>query len=279
MGSYCTERMTRLDRGGAPRPALDGRYELRRPLGHGGTSDVHLAWDRVLEREVAVKILHRERLGDAHMTERFRREALALARLESPHVVGVHDLGSDGDSFYLVMRRVTGRSLEELVRGEGPPSPVRAVRLVGHVLDGLADLHAHRLVHRDIKASNVMVDWDDRAVLVDLGVVLDLRRRKLTPADCAVGTPRFMAPEQRDTGESSVASDLYQVGALLRFVLTGSVNDDNASNRYLFASRPYRLAAVVVRALASDPAARFGSAREMRATLESALVASDGGLR
>jgi serine/threonine protein kinase len=241
---------------------LDTRYELRTRLGSGGMADVYVGWDRQLEREVAIKRLRRDIAAEPGGRERFRREALALAAVDSPHVVGVHDVGPDGS--YLVLRRAVGPTLAELVAAEGPLAPPRAVRIVAQVLDGLADLHAHRIVHRDVKPANVVIERRDRAVLLDLGVALDRRRPKLTPAGTIAGTPGYMAPEQeRRRGSIDERTDLYQVGLLLQHALTG----DRA-----VVPIPPALVVVLHRALASSPLERFLSSEEMRRALVEASV-------
>ena len=253
-----------------PLHTVGGRYDLRRLIGHGGMAHVFLGWDRLLEREVAIKVLHPERVSDERARERFRREALALARIDSPHVVDVYDWGQDGDVCYLVMRAVLGRSIAALIDEVGALPFGRAVRLGCEVLTGLSAIHAQRLVHRDVTAANVMVDATERAVLIDLGVVLDPRRRKLTPVDCTVGTPPCMAPEQR-AGWASAGSDLYQTGLLLLYMLTGADAHTITSPDDLLRRLPRRVGAVLARALALDPAARFASAAELRNALLSSL--------
>jgi serine/threonine protein kinase len=258
-------------------PVLDDRYELRRRLGSGGMADVFLAWDRALQRDVAIKSVPVD-ASDPHGLDRFWREALALAAVESAHVVTVHDVYIDDASACLVMAYARGQTLDELLR-DGALPPDRAVRLVGQVLEGLEALHASRIVHRDIKPANVVVDWKDHVVLVDLGVACDRRRPALTPADATFGTPGYMAPEHRESNRVDERSDLYQVGLLALFAVTGVDPADHegggsAGVEAALATVAPPLAEVLRQALARDPGRRFGCAGDMRGALEAA-IASD----
>jgi serine/threonine protein kinase len=251
---------------------LVGRYELRRPLGRGGMADVYLAHDTLLRRDVAVKILRQDLGSDPKITQRFVREGMALAAVESPHVVPIHDVVVGEDTF-LVLRYVTGRSLDALLALEAPLSAERAIRLIGQILDGLIALHNRRLVHRDLKPANVLVDHGDHAVIIDLGVALDRRVPKITPADAIAGTPAFMAPEHKNGSQVDPRSDLYQVGYLLAHALTGvdPTPLDAAAREQLFRLIPAPLDGVVRRALADRPDDRYADASTMQRAVLAAL--------
>jgi serine/threonine protein kinase len=247
---------------------LVDRYELRRRLGCGGMANVYLAHDHRLRRDVAIKLLHPELAREPRERQRFAREASALAAVESPHVVGIHD-AIEGSHVFLVLRLVRGRSLAELLELEAPLSAGRAARLCGQILDGLAALHARRLVHRDLKPSNVLVEPGDRAVIIDLGVALDCRAPSITPADVVAGTPGLMAPEHARGRRVDPRSDLFQVGILLLHALTGvdGATIDAAGRDVLTGQQPPAMAAVLARALAPSPDDRFADAAAMHAAL------------
>ncbi|HUQ01041.1 MAG TPA: serine/threonine-protein kinase [Kofleriaceae bacterium] len=254
---------------------LADRFELRTWIGSGGMADVHLALDRELDRHVALKILRRELLDDEIAVARFRREALLLGMLDSPHVVTIHDVHIGPELAYLVLRHVPGRTLDTLIAEEGALTPRRAMRVVGGVIVGLRELHARRLVHRDLTPGNVIVDDADCAVLLDLGVARDRRRRSLTPADAAIGTPGFLPPElEHGTGTIDGRTDQYQVGLLMLLALTGvapEAGPDAVGEALETVGPPLR--AVIARALAPRPGDRFDDVIELGDALENAVLA------
>src|SRR5829696_6221504 len=149
---------------------LDGRYQLGSLLGVGGMAKVYLATDRVLERQVAVKVLSPPHAHDPSFVERFRREARAAARLSHPNIVAVFDSGSDAGLHYLVMEYVAGQSLAELLARQGRLAPRRAAELAVEVCAALAAAHAQGLVHRDVKPANVLVGDDGQVKVTDFGI-------------------------------------------------------------------------------------------------------------
>ena len=253
---------------------LAGRYRLGQRLGRGGMADVFLAHDHVLGRLVAVKVLHAQLAGDDQIVERLRREAAALAAIDSAHVVAIHDAFLErGGDIFLVLRYVAGRELGTLLDEEAPLAPARAAGILAQVLDGVAALHERLLVHRDLKPSNVVVDDRDRAVLIDLGIALNRRSRRLTPVDAVAGTPAFMAPEQRLGSAVDGRCDLYQVGLMLLHALTGVDPAAHPGDVPALVVRvPRRLRRVVECAVAPDPGDRYTDAVRMRVELATAAL-------
>lgn len=272
------ESGTIVGRARSPLHLIGGRYEVVRRIGSGGMAEVYLALDLLLEREVVVKMLLREFRNDPTAVERFRREGVALATVHSPHVLCVHDIGMHERDMYLVVRYVCGHNLEELITQQGPMPTRRAAMLVSQVLVALDALHERRLVHRDVKPSNVLVEGDDHVVLIDLGVVQNPRHSTLTPESDTAGTPRFMAPEQRRYHVVDLRADLYQAGLLLLHLLTGvdayALQSDPAQLFRLCDGLDEAIGALIRRALADSPVDRFLSAGEMRHAIERALEAS-----
>jgi serine/threonine protein kinase len=265
-----TQRISRA----APRDRelIAGRYEILSLIGRGGMAEVFAARDRMLERMVAVK-RPRNDVDDgaeiAEICDRLQREALALASIDSPHVVAVHDVGVAPGGVYLVMQRLYGRTLDEVIGAHGPVSPARACRIARDILAGLAAIHAGGLVHRDLKASNVLLDRGDRAVLLDLGAALHLRRRSLTAPGTVLGTPECMAPEQLAQAPLDGRVDLFQLGLILIYLVTGTMAQSAVDPTQL--EIPAALREVIARALAPADA-RYGSAPEMRDALDQALA-------
>ena len=257
---------------------LNDRYELRRRIGVGGMGHVYLAVDRLLEREVAVKIMRGDLANQQSHVERFRREAQLLARVESARVIQIYDMHFGDDLCYLVMRHVAGRTLNRIVDANGPLEHGAALELALDLLEGLAALHAEGLVHRDVKPSNVLVDLDGRAVLLDLGVAIDRRRPAVTPSHMTAGTLAYMAPEQKLTGHADGRSDVYQVGLLLLYAVLGIDASEHGFERGVrdtLMMLPGPLADLIARALEEDPERRFQTASEMSAAVLRALDAPD----
>lgn len=273
---------------------LGGRYRLLRQVAQGGMAAVWEAEDSVLSRRVAVKVLHPHLGAEDSVRERFRREAVAVARLSHPAVVAVYDTGEDDDVAYLVMELVEGRTLRDVLREEGP-LPVRtAVELVAQVAAGLAVAHERGIVHRDVKPGNILVLPDGRAKISDFGIArgesgTDLDE-DLTRTGTIVGTAKYLAPEQVQGGTVDARSDVYALGLVLYEALCGRPAFDGETElataiartqggplppRQVRVDVPRDVEATVMRALARDPADRFQTAAEMRAALV-ALPSSSG---
>jgi serine/threonine-protein kinase len=206
-----------------PEPTRIGPYRLARRLGQGGMGEVFLAWDERLGRRVALKRIRRE-APTPEERERLRREASAAARLSHPAVVRIYDLVEDATGDALVFEYVEGRTLRELLR-EGLPSPALAARLGREIAEGLAAAHASGLVHRDLKAENVMVTPEGHAKILDFGIAKAAapggEGEALTVEGAVLGTLHAMSPEQARGGEVDARSDLFSLGVLLYELLTG----------------------------------------------------------
>ena len=260
---------------------IAGRYELEQVVGTGGMSSVYRAYDRQLERTVAVKVLH-ERLGadDEHVS-RFRHEAQAVARMSHPNVVTVLDRGVDDGRQYIVFEYVDGENLRQLLDRTGPLPPRRATEIAIAVADGLAFAHAHGIVHRDVKPQNVLLGRDGSVKVTDFGIARSADSG-LTQTGTVLGTSSYLSPEQASGRQVTEAADVYSLGVVLYELLDGEVPFPGG-NQVVVALRqateappalrgvPPRLAAAVSRALAKDPARRFASMRELAAELRACL--------
>ena len=244
---------------------LGDRYEIRCRLGTGGMAHVYLAWDTRLEREVAIKVLRREYASQPTEVLRFRDEAKLLARVESSHVVPIYDIHFGDELCYIVLRRLTGQTLDVVTARDGTRSSADALRLVGEVLEALMELHRKEVIHRDIKPANIFIGDDDRAILLDLGVSVDQRVIVEGPPRYTAGTPSYMAPEQRATGHVDERTDVYQVGMVLLYCATGiDPRHVQVDYRELVKTVTPKLGAIVTRATATDPEERYQTAVEMR---------------
>jgi serine/threonine-protein kinase len=269
---------------------LDGRYQLGSLLGVGGMARVYLATDRVLERQVAVKVLSPPYAQDPVFVERFRREARSAARLSHPNIVAVFDSGSDAGEHYLVMEYVAGQSLAELLGRQGRLAPRRAAELAVEVCAALAAAHAQGLVHRDVKPANVLVGDDGQVKVTDFGIAKAAATATLTGTGTVLGTAAYLSPEQAQGGPVDARSDLYSLGCVLYELLCGTPpfgsgvdsppvavatrhlhqppEPPSAHNRQV----DPELDAVVLTALAKDPALRHQSAIELQDALKGVLA-------
>ena len=267
---------------------VDGRYRLERKLGSGGMADVWLATDTELSRPLALKVLHERFAQDASFVERFRREAAAAAGLQHPNVVGVFDRGEFDGSYYIAMEYVEGSSLSELIeRGLNVPQVIEITR---QVLAAERFAHEHGIVHRDIKPQNVIVDPAGRVRVLDFGIAR-AGASEITQTGSVMGTAQYLSPEQAQGHEVTPASDIYSTGVVLYEMLTGRVPFDGDSAVAVALKQvseqpqapsalnpgvPRALDAVVLRALAKDPANRFGSAEEFSLALDAAEADPQG---
>ena len=202
---------------------LSGRYRLESKLGSGGMSTVYLAEDETLDRPVAVKVLHREISDEPDQLERFRLEARSAAKLSHPNLVTVIDAGEDGGTPYIVFEYVDGETLKQLIQSEGPLAVDEAVAYAIEIGRGLQAAHTRRLVHRDIKPQNVLIDSSGRAKVTDFGIARSLEQSGMTATGRVLGTTDYVSPEQAMGDEVDERSDVYSLGIVLYEMLTGEV--------------------------------------------------------
>ena len=202
---------------------LSGRYRLESKLGSGGMSTVYLAVDETLGRHVAVKVMHREISDQPDQLERFRREARAVAQLSHPNVVGVIDAGDDDGHPYIVFEYVPGQTLKRRVDELGRLPLDEATAYAIEVGRGLAAAHAARLVHRDVKPQNVLIDSEGRAKVTDFGIARSLEGHGLTATGRVLGTTDYVSPEQAMGRDADPRTDVYSLGVVLYEMLTGEV--------------------------------------------------------
>jgi serine/threonine protein kinase len=261
---------------------LQGRYELCRRVGRGGMADVFEGHDRLLGRRVAVKLVSRDQFPDPDSIDRLRREARAVAALEHPNVVALHDLVLTPTTTFLIMELVDGPSLAVLLREQGCVPPDEARRIAIQVCDGLDAAHCRGLVHRDISPGNLLISGAGTVKITDFGIAHGVADTFTTGAGRISGTPAYMSPEQICGIEVDARSDIYSLGCCLYLMLTGRppfhcdtavetatahLRDEPPPPREIAPETPADLEAVVLRALAKDPADRYPTAAAMRAAL------------
>jgi serine/threonine-protein kinase len=264
---------------------LNGRYELHRRLARGGMADVYLARDQLLDRPVAVKVLFPEFATDPSFVARFRREAQAAANLTHPNIVSVYDWGEEGETYFIVMEYVEGRSLAEIIRTEGPLHPQRAADIAADIAAALGFAHRNGVVHRDIKPGNVLIAPTGQVKVADFGIARATDaavEENLTQTGAVMGTATYFSPEQAQGLPLDPRSDLYALGVVLYEMVTGRppytgdnpvaiaykhVQEKPAPPRSANGDVPPELEAIILRLLAKDPAHRYPSAEDLRADL------------
>jgi predicted Ser/Thr protein kinase len=270
---------------------IAGRYELEELVGSGGMSSVYRAHDRLLERTVALKILHEQFTRDDDYVERFRREARAVAQLAHPNIVTVIDRGEQDGRQFIVFEYVDGMNLKELMTQEGPLSPREAIELALQVARGLSFAHESGLVHRDVKPQNVLLDADGRAKVTDFGIAHAVDVDGMTITGTIMGTSNYIAPEQARGQPVDEQTDVYSLGCVLYELLAGDVpfdgdnfvavamrhvNDPVPSVRDVRPDVPPRLDWAIQQAMAKDHEERFESMADFAAELESCHAELDG---
>ena len=200
---------------------LDGRYRVGSWIARGGMATVYLGTDTKLDRTVALKIAHAELAHDPDFVRRFTSEALSVARLSSPNVVGVYDQGSHAGLPYLVMEYVPGQTLRELMRARGRLEPREALDIISGVLTGLAAAHEGGIVHRDVKPENVLLGAGNVIKVADFGLARAASRASHTQTGMLIGTAAYLAPEQVARSVSDSRTDVYAAGVMLFEMLTG----------------------------------------------------------
>src|ERR1044072_8730445 len=267
---------------------LSGRYEIGDRLGAGGMSNVYRAIDRTLERAVAVKILAEHLSDDQRFVERFRREALAVAKLLHPNIVQVYDTGVDEGRHYIVMEYAEGRSGAQILQKQGPLDPETAAEAGTQACAGLDYAHRRGIIHRDVKPGNLMVSGgpagggEMTVKLTDFGIARAIEQTRITQVGSVVGTAAYLAPEQVRGEEATPATDVYALGVVLYQFLTGRLPYEGSSLAELAVRQqnerplppsayndavPDALGGAVLRVLEGDTARRYARADEMAGAL------------
>jgi serine/threonine protein kinase len=268
---------------------IAGRYRVQSRLGFGGMSTVHLAFDKRLERRVAVKLLAEHLAEDPTFVSRFQREAQAAARLIHPNIVQVFDSGQDEHTgqYFIVMEYIEGSSCAEILRDDGWVEVDEAVAIIEQACEGLHYAHRHGVVHRDVKPGNLLRSRDGEVKLADFGIAKATEQSSITQVGSVLGTAAYLAPEQARGEEAGPRADLYALGVVTYQLISGRLPYEAASLTELALKQQHEepamldslvaavtpeLAEAVAIALALDPRERYESAREMgRAISDGAL--------
>lgn len=250
---------------------LGQRYEIIEHVGSGGMADVYKAHDRVLDRIVAVKILHAQLADDEEFLQRFQQEAQGAARLSHPNIVGIYDVGEEQSCHYIVMEYVAGETLKALIQREGPLSVELSLRIAREIACALSHAHAHHLVHCDIKPHNILVTADGRVKVADFGIARAITSTTVTYDGNVVGSVHYFSPEQAKGTQITPKSDVYSLGIVLYEMLTARLpfhgettvsvalkhlQEEPMALRQLDEKIPPIVEAIVLKALTKEPAER-----------------------
>ena len=269
------------------------RYELEEVVGHGGMSTVYKAHDSLLERNVALKVLHQQYNEDEDFVERFKHEARSVAQLQHPNIVTVIDRGEEDGRQYIVFEFIDGENLKELVVRKGRLDLRDALEIAHEIARGLAFAHDHGLVHRDVKPQNVLLNGDGRAKVTDFGIARSLDvDHGVTQTGTILGTSNYIAPEQASGQPVDAHTDVYSLGIVLYEMLTGElpfpgesfvaiamkhIQEPSPNVLDVRGDIPLRVAEMIDRALEKDPEHRFPTMDAFAAEIEASLAELDRG--
>ena len=257
---------------------LDERYELKHVIGEGGMSRVYLAHDMILNRDVAIKVLHYDFDDEEASTKRFRREALSATSLSHPNIVDIYDVGEDNGHQYLVMEYIHGQTLKDFIQSNGPLTPEQAVPIMQQIVSAISHAHYNGIIHRDIKPQNILMDEAFQVKITDFGIAMALNATAHTKTNSIIGTVHYLSPEQARGGIATKKSDIYSLGIVFYELLTGKLpfsaetavaialkhlQEETPSVRAQNPSIPQSVENVILKATAKKEADRYQTADAM----------------
>ncbi|MEY8718295.1 Stk1 family PASTA domain-containing Ser/Thr kinase [Ligilactobacillus murinus] len=266
--------------------AINGRYRIIRSLGEGGMANVYLAYDLILEREVAVKLLRLDLSDDKAAIRRFQREANSLIELDDPHIVDIFDVGEDHGMQYLVMEYVKGMDLKRYIEKYKPLAYAKVIEIMEQILSAVKEAHSHGIIHRDLKPQNILLDEAGNVKITDFGIAIALAEETMTKTNTLMGSVHYISPEQARGSMITQQSDIYSLGIILFEMLTGRVPYDGETAvsialkhyrsqmpapRSFKQDIPQALENIVLHATAKDCTDRYQNVEEMQADLATCL--------
>ncbi len=265
---------------------INDRYQIIKSIGEGGMANVYLAYDTILDRDVAVKVLRGDLSNDEKFVRRFQREALNASSLSHPNIVEVYDVGDDNGQYFIVMEYIEGKNLKDLLKKRGKLTVSEVVDIMGQIADGLSVAHDSYIIHRDIKPQNIMILENGLVKITDFGIAMAMNATQLTQTNSVMGSVHYLPPEQASGKGSTLKSDIYSMGILMYELLTGTLpyRGDNAveialkhlkeplpSIREILPDIPQSVENIILKSAAKNPKNRYNDAREMYEDLKTCL--------
>ena len=265
---------------------INDRYEIIKLIGEGGMANVYLAYDTILERNVAVKVLRGDLADDEKFVRRFQREALSASSLNHPNIVEMYDVGEDNGNFYIVMEYIDGKTLKQLIKKRGHLQVSEAIDIMVQLTDGLATAHDSYIIHRDIKPQNIMILEDGLVKITDFGIAMAINAADLTQTNSVMGSVHYLPPEQAAGKGSTIKSDIYSLGILFYEMLAGTmpfrgetaveialkhIKDPMPSIRKVNNKVPQSVENIILKCTAKNPKNRYNNVNELNDDLKNAL--------
>ena len=265
---------------------INDRYEVIRSIGEGGMANVYLAYDTILDRNVAVKVLRGDLSGDEKFVRRFQREALSASSLAHPNIVEMYDVGEDNGVYFIVMEYIEGKTLKQLLKKRGTLTLSESIDIMLQLTDGMAHAHDSYIIHRDLKPQNIMIKDDGQIKITDFGIAMALNATQLTQTNSVMGSVHYLPPEQASGKRCTTKSDIYSMGIIFYELLSGSLpfkgenaveialkhmRDPLPSLREENSAIPQSVENIIRRATAKNPKNRYENAKEMHDDLLRAL--------
>jgi eukaryotic-like serine/threonine-protein kinase len=265
---------------------INDRYQIIKSIGEGGMANVYLAYDTILDRNVAVKVLRGDLATDEKFVRRFQREALSASSLSHPNIVEVYDVGEDNGQYYIVMEYIEGYQLKQLLKKRGKLTLTEVIDIMLQVTDGMSVAHDAYIIHRDIKPQNIMIQDNGMVKITDFGIAMAMNSTQLTQTNSVMGSVHYLPPEQANGKGATLQSDIYSMGILMYELLTGKLpyKGDNAveialkhlkepfpSIKEELPDIPQSVENIIIKATAKNPKNRYADAREMNNDLKTCL--------
>ena len=265
---------------------INDRYEIIKSIGEGGMANVYLAYDTILDRNVAIKVLRGDLANDEKFVRRFQREALSASSLSHPNIVAMYDVGEDNGLYYIVMEYVEGKTLKQLLKKRGSLTLSEAIDIMLQLTDGMAHAHDSYIVHRDLKPQNIMIQDDGQIKITDFGIAMALNSTQLTQTNSVMGSVHYLPPEQAAGKGATIKSDIYSMGIIFYELLTGELpfKGDSAVEIALKQMKeplpdvhklnndiPQSIENIILKATAKNPKNRYDDAKSMHNDLLTAL--------